>query len=232
MLYLSVLGFLLFLFVAIASWIIAAILSTVLEISILDMWWSHWWLHLGPSNKNQYSQRFWAAITLVPFIYAMKPHVICKGTSEEHAKQKKDVVRLYNSEKDLPKVNSTVVFLMHSDRSGLWILANCRYVIIFFWFWKKLLRDTRANLLVAYSNKIHMHIWHFSSYARPLKICEVCNFYAITDSLYERFVDRILNSVLSTLSDNPRVSRFWTVSPGLQIRVWYLPDNRQSCYFL
>ena len=168
MLYLSVLGFLLFLFVAIASWIIAAILSTVLEISILDMWWSHWWLHLGPSNKNQYSQRFWAAITLVPFIYAMKPHVICKGTSEEHAKQKKDVVRLYNAEKDLPKVNSTVVFLMHSDRSGLWILANCRYVIIFSGFEKNyseileqiclLLIQTKS--ICTYDTLVHMHgLW-------------------------------------------------------------------------
>ena len=34
-------------------------------------------------------------------------------------KQKKDGVRLGNEEKDLPKVNSTVVFLMHSDWSGL-----------------------------------------------------------------------------------------------------------------
>ena len=168
MLYLSVLGFLLFLFAAIATWIIAAILSTVLEISILDMWWSHWWLHLGPSNKNQYSQRFWTAITLVPFIYAMKPHVICKGTSEEHAKQKKDVVRLCNAEKDLPKVNSTVVFLMHSDRSGLWILANCRYVIIFSGFEKNyseileqiclLLIQTKS--ICTYDALVHMHgLW-------------------------------------------------------------------------
>ena len=168
MLYLSVLGFLLFLFAAIATWIIAAILSTVLEISILDMRWSHWWLHLGPSNKNQYSQRFWTAITLVPFIYAMKPHVICKGTSEEHAKQKKDVVRLCNAEKDLPKVNSTVVFLMHSDRSGLWILANCRYVIIFSGFEKNyseileqiclLLIQTKS--ICTYDTLVHMHgLW-------------------------------------------------------------------------
>ena len=227
MLYLSVLGFLLFLFVAIACWIIAAILSTVLEISILDMWWSHWWLHLGPSNKNQYSQRFWAAITLVPFIYAMKPHVICKGTSEEHAKHASLQRRERSAESEF---NGCVFDAFWQE----WSLNSCKLQICnnFFWFWKKLLRDTRANLLVAYSNKIHMHIWHFSSYARPLKICEVCNFCAITDSLYERFVDRILNSVLSTLSDNPRDSRFWTVSPGLQIRVWYLPDNRQSCYFL
>ena len=27
-------------------------------------------------------------------------------------------------------------------------------------------------------------------------------------------------------------SRFWTVSPGLQIRVWNLPDNRRSLSFL
>ena len=32
--------------------------------------------------------------------------------------------------------------------------------------------------------------------------------------------------------DNPGDSRFWTVSPGLQIRVWYLRDIRHSCYFL
>ena len=31
---------------------------------------------------------------------------------------------------------------------------------------------------------------------------------------------------LSTLADNPRDSIFWTVSPGLQIRVWNLPENR------
>ena len=30
--------------------------------------------------------------------------------------------------------------------------------------------------------------------------------------------------VLSTLPDNPGDSRFWTVSPGLQIREWNLPD--------
>ena len=39
-------------------------------------------------------------------------------------------------------------------------------------------------------------------------------------------------SVLSTLPDNPGDSRFWTVSPRLQIRVWNLPDNCQSLPFL
>ena len=34
-------------------------------------------------------------------------------------------------------------------------------------------------------------------------------------------------AVLSFLPDNPGDSRFWTVSPGLQIRVWNLPDNCQ-----
>ena len=38
--------------------------------------------------------------------------------------------------------------------------------------------------------------------------------------------------VLSTLLDNPADSRLWTVSPCLYIRVWYLPDNHQNCYFL
>ena len=40
----------------------------------------------------------------------------------------------------------------------------------------------------------------------------------------------VMSAVLSTLPDNPGDSRFWTVSSGLQIRVWYLWDNRQSCY--
>ena len=31
-------------------------------------------------------------------------------------------------------------------------------------------------------------------------------------------------AVLSTLPDNPGHSSFWTVSPGLQIRVWNLLD--------
>ena len=34
-------------------------------------------------------------------------------------KQKKDGLRLCNAEKDLPKVNSTVVFLMQSDFKNL-----------------------------------------------------------------------------------------------------------------
>ena len=42
---------------------------------------------------------------LVPFIYAMRPSVICKGTSEEHVTQKKDGVRFCNAEKEPPKVN-------------------------------------------------------------------------------------------------------------------------------
>ena len=61
---------------------------------------------------------------LVPFFYALRPYVTCKGTSEEHVKQKKDglrlsSMRLCNAEKDLPKVNSTVVFLMHSEFKNL-----------------------------------------------------------------------------------------------------------------
>ena len=43
-------------------------------------------------------------------------------------------MRLCNAEKELRKVNSTVVFLMQSEWSGLRILANFRYVIIFLVF--------------------------------------------------------------------------------------------------
>ena len=51
------------------------------------------------------------------FHYAMRPRVIYKGTSEEHAKEKRDGVRLCNAEKDLSKVNSTIVFFMRSECS-------------------------------------------------------------------------------------------------------------------
>ena len=37
-----------------------------------------------------------------------------------------------------------------------------------------------------------------------------------------------INAVLSILPDNPGDSRFWTASPGLQIRVWNLLDNRRK----
>ena len=37
-----------------------------------------------------------------------------------------------------------------------------------------------------------------------------------------------INAVLSILPDNPGDSRFWTLSPGLQIRVWNLLDNRRK----
>ena len=57
-------------------------------------------------------------------------------------------------------------------------------------------------------------------------------FRAIISTCLLRFWSFLQNAVLSTLPDNPRDSRFWTAPPGLQIRVWYLPDNRQSCYFL
>ena len=48
----------------------------------------------------------------------MRPHVTCKGTSEKHVKQKKDGLRLCNAEEDLPKVNSTVVFLIQFFNQG------------------------------------------------------------------------------------------------------------------
>ena len=54
-----------------------------------------------------------------PFFNPMRQRVICKGTSEEHVKQKKGGVRLRNSEKDLTKVDSTIVFFMYFEWSGL-----------------------------------------------------------------------------------------------------------------
>ena len=42
----------------------------------------------------------------------------------------------------------------------------------------------------------------------------------------------VFSAGLSTVPDNPGDSRFWPISPGLQIRIWNLPDNRQSLPFL
>ena len=108
-------------------------------------------------HLNQYSQRFCGAFILVPFIYYMRQRVTCKGTSEEQVKQKKAGVRLCNAKKDLTKANSTVVFFY-----VLWVewsLNSCKFQVSnnYFLFSKKLLRETRINLLVDYSNKIHMH---------------------------------------------------------------------------
>ena len=55
---------------------------------------------------------------VVPFIYPMRPRMICKGTSEEHVKEKKDGVCLRNAEKNLAKVKSTVMFFKLSEWSG------------------------------------------------------------------------------------------------------------------
>ena len=56
----------------------------------------HFWVYddvthncILDSKKNQYSQRFYVAIILVPFIYSLRPRVLFKGTSAEHVKQKK-----------------------------------------------------------------------------------------------------------------------------------------------
>ena len=45
-------------------------------------------------------------------------------------KQKKGGVGLCNAEKDLPKVNSTVVFLMHCKPAEWSVPTNFRYIYI------------------------------------------------------------------------------------------------------
>ena len=56
-----------------------------------------------------------------------------------------------------------------------------------------------------------------------------CKLFPIFTSLHA-FIT--MNTGLSTLPDDPGESRFWTVSPGVQIRVWNLPDDRRSLPFL
>ena len=128
-------------------------------------------------------QRFCAAIILFPFIYPMRPRVICKGPSEEHVKQRKRACVAATQRKTPERDVNTVVIFMLSEWSDLWILANFRCEIIFSGL-KKLLLDTRVNLLVVYSNKHMQGLW---------KSVTCVIFGAITGSMCERFVDGILN---------------------------------------
>ena len=73
----------------------------------------------------------------------------------------------------------------NSEWSDFWILANFRDVIIFSVL-KILLWDTRVNFPVFYS-KQNRYARYFSSYARPLKICELGHFGAINGSLVWEF---------------------------------------------
>ena len=90
----------------------------------------------------------------------------------------KDGMRLCNAEKDLPKVNSPVVFFY-----AFWV-----YVIIFSGFEKITLRYQSKFSCCLF--KENPYAWYFSSYARPLKIYEVCNFGVIAGSLCEHFVEK------------------------------------------
>ena len=55
---------------------------------------------------------------------------------KEHQKNMWNKSKMACAEKDLPKVTSTVVFLIHSEWSDFWIFANFRYVMIFSGFEK------------------------------------------------------------------------------------------------
>ena len=79
------------------------------------------------------------------------------------------------------------------------MVCSCKFQVYnnFFCFWKNYSKILiRVNLLV-FNQTISTYIYYaryLSSYAQPLKICEVCNFGAIiTGSLCERFGDLNIN---------------------------------------
>ena len=86
-----------------------------------------------------------------------------------------------------------------------------------FWSWA----SQSTSLVVQWASKISPSV--------PVSVSESVSL--INDNFKRGTITR-LNTVQSTLPDNPGDSRVWTVSPGLQIRVWYLLDNHQRCYFL
>ena len=53
-------------------------------------------------------------------------------------KQKKGGVGLCNAEKDLPKGNSTVVFLMYCEPTEWSVPTNFRYILIIFSLFEKI----------------------------------------------------------------------------------------------
>ena len=53
-------------------------------------------------------------------------------------KQKKGGVGLCNAEKDLPKGNSRVVFLMHCEPAEWSVPTNFRYILIIFSLFEKI----------------------------------------------------------------------------------------------
>ena len=124
----------------------------------------------------------------------MRPSVICKETSEECVTKERWRASLQRRERAAEAEFSGCVF----DAVWVeWSLNSCKFQECnnFFLVSKKSLRDTRVNLHACCLFKQNQYTRNFSWYARPLKICEVCNFGAITVSLTcERFVpDRILN---------------------------------------
>ena len=77
------------------------------------------------------------------------------------------------------------------------------------------------------SYALHLYFHHHSSYSQhPFLSLKILNF----SSGYWNFFPSF--TVLSTLPNNPWYSRFWIVSPSLQIRVWNLQENCRSLPFL
>ena len=77
----------------------------------------------------------WAAFIFVPFTYPMRPHINCKGTSEEHVKQKKDGVSPQHWQKSPQcEVNGNVLETFWLE----WSLNSCKFQVSnnSFCFWK------------------------------------------------------------------------------------------------
>ena len=113
---------------------------------------------LGPRWENQHSHHFFAPIVLVPFFYPMRPSVIAKGPSCTGTREcaTRWLPSLHRREKcDESEVNGCVLDAFRVELS----LISCKFQVFnnFFGFRKIFFLKTRVNLLVVYSNKMHMH---------------------------------------------------------------------------
>ena len=109
------------------------------------------WIQRKISIRNAFTSLLFWFLSFIPWDHAffLKEH--------QQNMWNKRRVRLCNVEKDLPKMNSTVVFLMHSEWSDFWILANFGYVIFFYGFEKITLRYKSKFACFFFSYKIDMH---------------------------------------------------------------------------
>ena len=119
---------------------------------------------------------------------------------------------------------NSVFGVYHPDAVELYSVCNSlsKVTIMITWKWndQHVMSMGQRKILSLWQD---LNLWPPKHWAGALSTWAMENYLMESKAIY---------SVLSTLPDNPGDSRFWTVSPCLQIRVWNLLDNCWSLQFL